>query len=140
MSENKSSLDYYEQKKSEFEFFSDTVLSNKPNLHPELEMVIVVEGSVDAYVNNCKFTVQKNDAVLVFPNQLHCYEQTADAKCLLIIFNAAVVPYANKTLLQSDPVSNIINLSSMKNSQYAISRLKRYGNYCLEAENEDPDC
>lgn len=129
--------EYYEQKKCKLEFFTRTVLSPKPNIHPELELILVLDGSIDAYINNRKFTAKKNEAVLVFPNQLHYYEQNEDSKYMLIIFYNEVVPYAKKTLLYSSPVSNIVNYENMQNVNFAISQLRPYTNYSRGFENGD---
>ncbi len=131
--------EYFEQKKYKLEFFTSTVLSPKPNIHPELELILVLDGSIDAYINNRKFTANKNDAVLVFPNQLHYYEQNENSRYLLIIFYNEVVPYAKKTLLYSAPVSNIVNYGSMKNVKFAVSQLRPYANYARGFENDDPN-
>lgn len=134
-----NSKEYYEQKKHKLEFFSRTELSSKPNIHPELELILVLDGSIDAYINNRKFTAEKNDAVLVFPNQLHYYEQNENSKYLLIIFYNEVVPYAKKTLLYNIPESNIVDYSEMENVKFAISQLKAHKNYARGYGNDDRD-
>lgn len=130
--------EYYEQKKYKLEFFTRTVLSPKPNIHQELELIFMLDGDIDVYINNRKFKAKKNDAVLVFPNQLHYYEQNESSKYLLMIFYNDIVPYAKKTLLYSAPISNIVNCENMDNVLFAVSQLRHYGNYSKGFENGDP--
>jgi AraC-like DNA-binding protein len=70
-----------------------------PNhLHQSFELIMVLSGNMTVTVDNEKYTVSQNEAVLVFPNQLHSLE-SAECEHMLVIFSPDIVRayYTKKT-------------------------------------------
>ncbi len=72
------------QKPREFAFYDHrdgkAPLRMPPHLHRELELVCLWEGELDARVDATLYAMRGGDALLIFPEQVHSFEEERDAK------------------------------------------------------------
>lgn len=60
------------------------------HLHICYELIILLEGEMLVTIDKTPYTLKKNDAVLVFPNQIHSLESAA-SKHILFLFSPKLV-------------------------------------------------
>ncbi len=56
------------------------------HLHGHLEIVFMKEGSVELNVEGKDYILRENEALIIFPNQLHSYKDIAKSRSTLLIF------------------------------------------------------
>ena len=61
-------------------------LSFGAHIHNHLELVFMIKGRSRAYVDGKEYTIKKNDAFIVFPNQIHMYERLGEEDYFILIF------------------------------------------------------
>ena len=100
------------------------------HLHLCFEIIIILRGKMEVTVNNKVFELRKNQAVLIFPNQIHSLS-SRDSEHILCIFSPDLIKaFANK-VSNKIPVDNkffpdeyLINLLCDLNSDSSISEKK----------------
>lgn len=127
---------HYEQKKYKLEFYSRTRLSERPNLHEEMEMVFISEGEVLAHINNRTLKLHKNELILVYPHQLHCYKASADARFFLFIFRPEILSYAQEYCSPGLFAPNVFDCSEMPLTLSVLWQLHSYENFSGPDENQ----
>ena len=55
-----------------------------PHLHQCFEVIIILSGQMKITVDGKQFVLEKNDAMLIFPNQIHELESTNSKHILCI--------------------------------------------------------
>ena len=60
------------------------------HLHPCLEVIILLDGEMRVNVDNSSYLLHKNDAVFIFPNQLHSLE-SSNSRHMLFLFSTNIV-------------------------------------------------
>lgn len=75
------------------------------HMHNSFELIIILSGSMDISVGAKKYTVNKNEAVLVFPHQLHSLS-SLQSKHILYIFSPEIIKAFSSKVLQKIPTSN----------------------------------
>ncbi len=78
------------------------------HVHRHMEIIAVCSGTADLYLNNKKFSVCEGDIVVVFPNQIHFYENSKDIKALVCMFSPENIPAYGESFNSKEPVSPII--------------------------------
>lgn len=100
-----------------------------PHLHQSFELILITSGSMDITVNGQVHTLEKNQAVLVFPNQIHSL-QSVSSKHTLFIFSPQFIqaywteksnslPLRNSITLDEYTAQRLISLSS-ESSKFEI--------------------
>lgn len=114
--------DYF--KKEEGENFS-----YPPHLHQCFELILVTDGQMDILIDGKEYHLQKDQAVFIFPNQLHSMSST-HSKHVLFIFapqfiqaywteKNGFIPDNNRVLLHGHTVQGLLSLSS-ESSKFEI--------------------
>lgn len=116
--------------------FNNGMLSAETDSHPEFEMIFVLDGLVNVYVEKRKFVAVKDDAVLIFPNQIHRYQSKGNGSFLTVKFSIDVVPYLKKAILYRMPCTNVVDCSGMENVKFVVSQLQNHSD-CFENEMLD---
>lgn len=88
-----------------------------PHLHQSFELILITSGSMDITVNGQTHTLEKNQAVLVFPNQIHSL-QSVSSKHTLFIFSPQFIQAYWTEKSNSLPLHNAITLD-----EYTAKRL-----------------
>ncbi len=63
--------------------------SFEPHLHRQVELLIVLEGSLSATVDHREYTVAAGEGLLVFPNRLHSFSTPESSRTLICIFDSS---------------------------------------------------
>lgn len=98
-------------------FFTSNIFSNlsfPPHLHPYVEVVYVIEGSIEVTINNISRRLNTNEAAICFPNDIHGYNNKTFSKTLMFIFSPDITRSffsmrMDKTLENPFMPKNIIN-------------------------------
>lgn len=86
-------------------------LGPRPHLHKEIEIVYVLKGESDAYVDRKCHHIKNGDLFISFPNQVHYYEGSVLGQYYLIIINPETVYGLKEVMYDNIPLSNVISLS-----------------------------
>ena len=89
------------------------------HLHGSFELVLCLEGQTKISVDKQEYIINKNEALLIFPHQIHSYKKGQN-KCVLCVFSSKLVsafykghrelkPISNKFTLPKDLALSIIN-------------------------------
>lgn len=85
------------------------VLGYKAHFHEDLEFVLLLEGSVDAYAEEQPYALRAGDAFLTFPHQVHSYDRDSmDERAWLIVVPVSMCGNFKNLLYQYQPESNRI--------------------------------
>ena len=125
------------------------------HLHPCLELIVLQEGEMRVNIDNSSYLLHKNDAVFIFPNQIHSLEST-NSKHTLFLFstnivkaystkNQGLIPKKNMFSLDDYMVNSLNNLSEdssnfeIKGALYTIcgifDRITSYQSACDDKNN-----
>lgn len=63
--------------------------SFEPHLHRQVELLVVLEGSLTAKVDHREYTVAADEGLLVFPNRLHSFSTPEGSRTLICIFDSS---------------------------------------------------
>ena len=83
----------------------DENFSFPPHLHQCFEIIIILSGQMKITVDSNVFVLKENDALLIFPNQIHELEST-NSKHILCIFSTKLVQAYTTKLANKIPKSN----------------------------------
>ena len=67
-----------------------------PHLHGSFELVVFLEGDMTIAVDGQEYRMQKNDAVLIFPDQVHSFASRSSKDVLFIFSPKLIAAFASK--------------------------------------------
>ncbi len=100
---------FFETKTTGIEFHIRNSLNFNAHLHDRIELGYLSSGSSDLYVDDKKYHVKKGDFFVVFPNQIHCYENSENVKSIVMIFSTEHVSEFRGILSGKIPVSPVVS-------------------------------
>lgn len=105
----------YENRESSFDFFKSDNAHFMPHLHKEVEVLYVLDGTFSIQYNFELYTLSKGDLFIAFPNTVHEYISIKGKsnKCLLWIFDSAILNDLARTLQKKTPQCPIIRASDI---------------------------
>ena len=84
-------------------------LGRNSHIHTHLEMIYLQQGKAEGIVDGRRYPLEAGDLFVVFPNQIHCYENLErPIKHYLMIFSAAMDIYLKKLLEGKQPACPVI--------------------------------
>lgn len=84
---------------------------NFPNhIHKSFELITVLSGEMNVFVENKSYTIRPSDAVLVFPNQIHSLS-SSKSEHFLIIFSPEIVKAYFTKFSNMIPKNNLFHLN-----------------------------
>lgn len=95
-------------------------LSFPAHLHQCFEIIMILSGEMIITVDGKLFSLEKNEAILIFPNQIHELKSTTSEHALCIFSPKLVQAYANK-LINKIPLNN-----KFRPDVYLIEMLKSF--------------
>ena len=132
----------------------DKNFSFPPHLHQCFELIVLLSGKMQVTVNDRLFNLNKNDAILVFPNQIHSL-QSSESEHILCVFSpdlvqeyttrlAGKVPKDNLFVPDSYLVNALISLNEKATTTYKKGVLYSFcsqfdNNKCYESQQTDND-
>lgn len=81
-----------------FEHFQSYV----PRFHIHVELLCLTQGSVSVTVEGKEHTLRAGEVAILFPYLVHSYEESADAKGIIVMFDPTTTPFES-TLMTSKP-------------------------------------
>ena len=126
-------MTFYEYRPQELFISRGCVFNVLPHVHSQLEILHILEGSMEATVNRQKQILTPGDMSVAFPNVMHsCKTLVWSGTVQLLIFSPAYLPHHNRTLLRHHPISPFIPKDKVhQDVVYTMDSLLR--------ENENPD-
>ena len=84
------------------------------HLHKEVEIIYILEGCSVATVGGREVTLKKGDVFIVFPNQLHFYQNLSPTSFILLTFTADLCPDFKLILQYRVPKHPIVHIADNK--------------------------
>ncbi len=101
-----------------------------PHLHQCFEIIIVLSGQMETTVDGKKFVLEQNQALLIFPNQIHELKSTNSQHILCIFSPRLVQAYTTKV------TSRIPKNNKFCPDRYLIGGLENLGTGSSSAEKK----
>lgn len=102
------------------------------HLHGHIEMGYIISGRSDLYIEDKKYPIKSGDFFIIFPHQVHRYENSEGIKTYIMIFPPSITPEFSHVFLQSIPKSPTISADSAT-KQLIDLLFKEYGHLSAEA-------
>lgn len=83
-------MSVYENHRNAFRCTRSGRLHYFAHRHREIELIFMLDGKSKAIVNGVPYEIQKGDALLVFPNQLHQYISTCKEDYILLLIPSSI--------------------------------------------------
>ena len=83
--------------------------SFQPHMHSSFELIIILSGSMDITVGTTEYTVNKNEAVLIFPHQIHSLK-SEKSEHMLYIFSPDIIKAFSAKVLSKIPLNSKFTL------------------------------
>ncbi len=90
-------------------------LNFSAHIHEDIELVFVKRGGGIAYCDGKKYTLRENTFFIVFPNQVHRYEECDSGEYILLILKPTMLLSYRNVFLEGLPVSAEWRLNDAKN-------------------------
>lgn len=88
-------------------FFATDNLTFPANFHRKFELLILLDGEADGWVDGNKYTVHPGEALLIFPYQIHSYRTVGTIDARLVMFSPELVPQFTERTKSLLPSSNL---------------------------------
>lgn len=95
--------------------------SYPPHLHQSFELILVTSGSMNVLIEEKEYVLKENQAVFIFPNQIHAMSSTESTHTLFIfapqfiqaywIERSDCIPDNNEVLLDANAIKTLIYLT-----------------------------
>lgn len=102
-----------------------------PHLHSSFELIVVTSGEMTVTVEKTEYLIGRQDALLIFPNQLHSLHTDTQSEHILCIFSPQLVRAYGNIFLNKLPKNNLFKPSpfyiealSEKDSENGSLRIK----------------
>lgn len=96
----------YQNNTERLRLFTSENNSFATHLHKQIELMVVLEGSLTLTVDHVSRTLHAGDHALIFPNQLHTLQTVGSSKILLCIFDGDFCHSYRKYFLNNIPAAN----------------------------------
>ena len=118
----------YETRKVDFYYRGDkggTVgISCAPHLHYHVEIVYMLSGHMQAYIDSAPYEVRDGDMLVVFPNKIHRFvDEMRGNKYMLFIINPNLVPDFESIMASSTPQSPLIKNAFSNKRLDSVARI-----------------
>ena len=82
-------------------------LNFSAHIHEDIELVFVKRGGGIAYCDGKKYVLKENSFFIVFPNQVHRYEECNSGEYILLIIKSTKLLSYSNVFLEGAPVSAV---------------------------------
>lgn len=86
-----------------------------PHLHQSFEFFLVTKGEAKVIVDQKEYELKPEQAVLIFPYQVHSYQSEQASSFLMCIFSPWLVPHFYQKIKNRLPDSNLFQYQLKKN-------------------------
>lgn len=115
------SLPYYEPQPPGLRLSIAGQLNFDAHLHSEIELIYMLAGTGNAYIDETAYPLQKGDLLLVFPNQAHMYFGARDEQYMLCILAPDLLPDSAALLSRCRPENPVLPMAPYR--QEVLGRL-----------------
>lgn len=95
-----------------------------PHIHSSFELIIILSGSMDITIDNREYTLSRNEAVLIFPHQVHSLK-SEKSQHMLYIFSPDITKAFSAKVISKIPLSNKFKLDD-----YLLTALHNLNENC----------
>ena len=106
------SLPYYEPHPPGLGLRLSKHLNYGAHLHSEIELIYMLSGTGNVYVDGTAHPLIKEDLLLVFPNQVHKYFGARDEQYMICILSPDLLPDSVALLSSCRPENPVISMAS----------------------------
>lgn len=100
---------FFESRKHEIIVYSRSSLPYGPqHLHRYIEVMYVMSGVCRMYIEWTDYTVHADEAVIIFPNQVHGYEYGPGTSHVVVLISPDLLPEYKELFLRSLPKQPLI--------------------------------
>lgn len=89
-----------------FSVYATSNLTWEPHFHKAIEIIIVISGEIDCTINNKKYTLAENEAVIIMLNQIHSFTTNNHSRIQLIRFSPKLAGTFFKQYENQIPANN----------------------------------
>ncbi len=79
------------------------------HLHRCFELIVLLSGKMEVNVGSKQYSLRENDALLIFPNQIHALESD-NSKHMLFIFSPKLIEAFSRKTVNAVPSDNLLRL------------------------------
>ena len=120
-------MSVYENHRNAYRCTKGNRLEYFEHRHREIELVLMLDGRSTAVVNGRSFSVEKGDALIVFPNHLHKYISTSEENYILLLIPANIYNDYSESIDGYRPVSPLIKGGAENETLLTLARI------CMDA-------
>lgn len=99
---------FYENKDANIYISESNSLAYPAHLHHHIELVYMLEGHSQAFVDSTTYDLYADDLFISFPNQVHYYQKVAPEKSIVLIFSPDLCSEYKPYFTSSIPASPVI--------------------------------
>ena len=77
------------------------------HLHNHIELCYMIDGCTDLYIEDKCYRIEKDSFFIIFPNQIHRYENSHNINAKMLIFIRDLIPEYNSVFSEKLPVSPV---------------------------------
>ncbi len=118
---------FYENKRNDFycrdSQFSGKTLGFTSHLHYDIELAVVKSGKTNATIDSASYTVEGGDVIVVFPNQIHCFNTVERENYILMIINPDIISEFTSQLTSGVPESNLLKGAALDPELAYLARM-----------------
>ena len=82
------------------------------HMHGYFEILLVTSGEMLATIDNTEYSLRRGEAVMIFPNQIHCMKTPEYSRYTSCVFAPEIVEYYSREVQGKIPVSNKISIGN----------------------------
>ncbi len=119
----------YELRDDRF-YFSSSInnLKTAPHLHREVELIYIEEGELEIRCSSTEYLLEKGDLFVAFPNVVHEYIESRENKCMMWIFDGAILGDLFTELKRKMLMNPVVKASHQHDDvKYGIYSFKELG-------------
>lgn len=115
---------FYQYRQESCHFFTSINNTFPAHLHRQIELMVVLEGSLTVTADHKEYIMSAGDGMILFPNQVHSLCTPESSKIFLCIFEESFCHSYQKFFSNSRPVSPLFHLPGLpEHSRVAVEGL-----------------
>ena len=126
-------MDYFfEEKPDSISIQLNDTLDYRAHLHDHVELVYVISGSSDLFLEDKMYHVQQGDFLIIFPNQIHRYENSNNANAYVMIFSPDFIPEFRSIFSKKLPICPVVDGDTKNATKLAKLFFSEYHSLSVE--------
>ena len=109
---------FYEKRNMDVVLYTRDAVTFPTHFHPAVEIIVILKGKAQCVIDGNTYTVSQGEAVVVFPNQIHSYNDIGTVDSAVLIFETSVLPEFKKTFKEFVSISPIVKKEVLEKSGF----------------------